>query len=130
MKYFVRVIIRDPYENKFLVLNERREQRDIWNFPGGKIEPFENNLSACIREVYEETSLKICDLTLLFQKEFYESGNKWVGYYFLANNADGEINVVEEKCKGYNFITLSEIFKSDNKYIFSAGTYIEGLIND
>ncbi len=128
MKYFVRAIIMDSDQNKFLVINEKRGQQGVWNFPGGKIEPFESNLSACIRETYEETSLRISDLTLLFEEEYYESEEKWLGYYYLVNRVDGQLNIREEKCNGYTFISLSEILNSDNKYIFSVGSYIERII--
>lgn len=128
MNTFVRAIIRDSHKNKYLVLNEKREQRNVWNFPGGKVEAFENSLSACLREIYEETSLKIYDCELLFQKEFYEGEKKWVGYYFWVNKVIGELKAREGKCNDYNFITLSEIVENDNIYIFSASSYIERII--
>lgn len=127
MNSFVRGIIKDTCEDKFLVLEEERNQ-NIWNFPGGKIEFSETSQSACIREIYEETSLQIFKCKLLFQQVFCENGKRWLGYYYWVDKIAGEIQLREKKCSNYRFITLSEIVKNNNIYIYSAGEHIERIM--
>ena len=55
--YVLCVIIED---NKILLQHRLSEPNaGKWNSPGGKVKPWETFEEACVREVYEETSLKI-----------------------------------------------------------------------
>lgn len=52
-------------QNKILAVSRRNKLND-WNLPGGKVDEGETLLQACIREVYEETGIKIKNLQLIF----------------------------------------------------------------
>jgi 8-oxo-dGTP pyrophosphatase MutT (NUDIX family) len=55
--------IRDP-EGRIL-LQRRSDGADLWGFPGGAMEPGERADEAAVREVFEETGLKVEPLTLI-----------------------------------------------------------------
>ena len=61
-----------------------------WDFPKGLVEPGENELEACKREVEEETGLRALDYP--FGDEHKEtlpySGNKVARYYLAETDAD------------------------------------------
>ena len=61
-----------------------------WDFPKGLVEPGENELDACKREVEEETGLRALDYP--FGDEHKEtlpySGNKVARYYLAETDAD------------------------------------------
>ena len=42
-----------------LIRRENQPFKGKWCFPGGKIEPNENYIDACKREIYEETGINI-----------------------------------------------------------------------
>ena len=51
--------------DQILLVKQRWRQRSRWGFPGGFIRPGESFEAAALREVYEETSLRIRDVALL-----------------------------------------------------------------
>jgi mutator protein MutT len=52
-------------ENKILAVSRRNKPND-WNLPGGKVDEGETLSQACVREVYEETGIKIKNLQLVY----------------------------------------------------------------
>lgn len=53
------IIVKD---NKILATQRKSgEFKDGWEFPGGKLEPGENSLDACRREIREELDVEIGD---------------------------------------------------------------------
>ncbi|MGP7818393.1 NUDIX hydrolase [Niallia sp. 01092] len=73
------VIILD--EKKRILLQQRTHPHGVWGLPGGLMEPGESTEETAIREVYEETGLKVSGLQLL---QVY-SGKQ---YYTVAANGD------------------------------------------
>lgn len=90
MPYASLVIIFDD-ENKVLLLKRSQKvdsHRGEWGFPGGKIEEGETSVDAAVREVYEETRLRISPKNLVYvftmKKDSYKDivfyiSNKWTG---------------------------------------------------
>lgn len=67
--------------NRVLLINQSNRDKfgyDKWNGVGGHIERGENPLEAAIREVYEETGLKIKDLKLKYISLVDENENTGV----------------------------------------------------
>jgi 8-oxo-dGTP pyrophosphatase MutT (NUDIX family) len=55
-----------------LVLSvSRRDDHTKFGLPGGKVDPGETSIEAAVRELYEETSIKVSpeDLTLIYAEE-------------------------------------------------------------
>lgn len=102
------VIIKD---GKFLILH--RHDYDSWDLPGGKVEKNESPKDALVREIEEETRLKVnvkeaCGVFLFI-------GTVSKKQYVLTNIAceyvDGEVQLSDEH-DSYKWISQEEI----NKY--------------
>jgi ADP-ribose pyrophosphatase YjhB (NUDIX family) len=70
-------------ENKFLLVREICEGREVFNQPAGHVEPGESLVDAAIRETYEETAWKI-NPTGVLSFGTYTSTSNGVTYYRLA----------------------------------------------
>jgi ADP-ribose pyrophosphatase YjhB (NUDIX family) len=72
-------------------------EKNKWQFPGGHVEPGEDLKSACGREVYEETGLKINKIEpLAFTNEIYwEYQKHYVTLFFTAYVAGGKLEAKE-----------------------------------
>ncbi len=57
------------YNGKMVLINHRGR---AWQPPGGHIEPGENYTDACIREVHEETNMKVLHQELIGFQDVYE----------------------------------------------------------
>ncbi|MCL2838550.1 MAG: NUDIX hydrolase [Oscillospiraceae bacterium] len=123
MKKFVRVLIANEHDS-YLIIEEKRS-KNLWNFPGGKVEKDEAIVSSCIREVFEETNLIINDVKFLFKNIFAINGERWMGYYFITKNVKGSIKLKEEKSINYNYILPAEFANYDN-FIVKALDYLKG----
>jgi ADP-ribose pyrophosphatase YjhB (NUDIX family) len=85
----VRVIIRNA-DGRVLLVRQSHDGRDIWMLPGGMIEDGENAAEAAVREVFEETGLKIRVGPLIWHAEEVSTrrGSRFVNF-FLAEAAEG-----------------------------------------
>ncbi len=76
--------------------------KDYWEFPKGHLEGKEKPEEAAIREVEEETGLKIKKLIPGFKKKikyFFRKDNQTIFkivYYFLAETEDKEVKISSE----------------------------------
>ncbi|WP_051280624.1 NUDIX domain-containing protein [Anaerovorax odorimutans] len=115
----VRVIVPDEM-GRILMVKQRHEGRDIWMVPGGAIEEGENALQAAVREVEEETGLKIKVKRLLWHVEevSQERGQRFVNF-FLAEiiggmaklGSDPEFDEDNQVLKELRFFTRKELCK-------------------
>ena len=100
---------------------------NFWDFPKGRIEPYESALSAAIRETYEETTIP--DQQLLFvwgtdsyTTEPYKKGIK-TGTYFVAKTTATTIDLPYSEEIGkpeheeFRWVTYEEGKKLTNKRI-------------
>lgn len=98
------------YGDKILLLHRQDHKREgnTWGIPGGKVDAGEEILEAMVREIYEETELKISCENLSYVEKVYV---KFPGYDFIyhmfkitmENHPDIKINNEEHK----DFIWLS-----------------------
>lgn len=108
----------DSKREKVLLL--QRSDDGKWAVPGGAMEAGESLSEACVREVFEETGLKVRVNRLLsvytspHRLLIYPDGNKWqpVNLHFEAEILDGELTVNEE-AKRFAFFSLAETDKLD-----------------
>lgn len=72
-------------DNEGQVLLQKHPERP-WNIPGGKPEPGETYEEAAVREVYEESNVKIDHLVMIGYQKVFENGVfKSFQLRFLAN---------------------------------------------
>lgn len=89
----VRVIILDD-RNRVLMVRQHHEGRDIWMVPGGGIEEGENASDAGVREVLEETGLRVKIGKLIWHVEEVSEkrGQRFVNF-FLAELEGGKLHL-------------------------------------
>lgn len=86
------VIIKEEENKKYVLLNERSKNK--WELPGGKVEPGETSSQAAIREIKEETNIKIKPKDLLIIDELMpEYNNKKCNYYAYLFKEKDQIKV-------------------------------------
>ena len=88
-------------DNKYLMLNRNKKKNDInegkWIGVGGHIEKGESPYDCILREVYEETGLKVSDVKLRGHLTFVQN-NDFTEYIWLfsAYDYEGEIKECDE----------------------------------
>jgi len=95
-------IIRDQAGSKILLT--RRTDNGRWCLPGGATDAGESLEECCVREVWEETRLKVRVVRLIgiystpHRVVYYEDGNRWqiVTANFLAEIISGTLGVSDE----------------------------------
>ena len=84
-------------KDRLYLLVRENGQRE-YSLPGGGIERNEPSLLAAVREIYEETSLKLSSIKYIGDLE----GNRGQHYVFLAE-AYGEIRLQRKEIAGYKW---------------------------
>ncbi|MEW6030080.1 MAG: NUDIX domain-containing protein [Chloroflexota bacterium] len=104
------------FDSEGRVLLTRRADNGQWCLPSGGMEPGESAEEACIREVFEETGLRV-RLTRLVgvysnphQLVIYKDGTKVqiVALHFEAEITGGELSLSDETTD-YGYFALDEI---------------------
>ena len=113
-------------DSKVILLKRIRKDGDnylhYYAIPGGGVEPGETLENACLREVFEEVSLKT-SIKLYLGSEEYDKG---ISHYYLVNYLGGTpILGGEEKEKNnpdnHYEIELIDIKDIDNIFIYGSG---------
>ena len=122
--FCVSVYVYDKINQKFLLVKHKKMGK--WVQPGGHIEENENQEEAALREVQEETGLKVkligeriprdCDfiLPLAIQKNEVKEDHYHLDFVYVAE-VIGENKIVqnEEESDGIAWFTLDEISDSN-----------------
>lgn len=103
-------------EKKELLLNLRTDT-NTWGIPGGSMELHETIEETAIRELKEETNLKVNDLeliTVLSGKDYYfeyPNGDKMctVIVLFKVLNYDGDLKINDDESKKLKFFALDNL---------------------
>ena len=111
-------VIFDQQREKILLT--RREDNNQWCLPSGGMEPGENASEACIREVEEETGLRVAIKRLIgvyttpHELIVYQDGNKiqLVALCFEAGIVGGELRLSCETTE-YGYFSDQEIQELD-----------------
>ena len=90
-----------------------------WNGPGGKVQPGETPLECVVREVLEETGLKVGDLTHHGAIDFYfgeKQSPDWKVHIYSTSTFTGEPKPSDEgelAWFGYDEIPYAEMWQDD-----------------
>ena len=111
-------VVFDPQGQKILLT--RREDNNQWCLPGGGMEPGESASETCVREVEEETGLKVKIKRLIGvyttpdELVVYRDGNKiqLVALCFEAEIVSGELRLSCETTE-YGYFSYQEIQELD-----------------
>lgn len=100
----VRVILLDD-KKRILMVKQSHKERDVWMVPGGGVEEGETSREAGVREMLEETGLKVKMGRLIWHVEEVseERGQRFVNF-FLAEPEGGSLKLgsdpeLDEDCQ-------------------------------
>ncbi len=91
---------------------QARNERGLWEFPGGGVEFGETLADALKREIREEYGIEIVVGALLDVVDHIlpEEGQHWVSPTFLCRIAAGEPHILEpEKCAGIGWFAVDAV---------------------
>ena len=97
-KLSMKVVIRDE-EGKCLLIKRSMQSKGNpgkWDFPGGKVDPGETFDEGLLREVFEETKLKISLEKPLTMIESESPANRVIYLFMEGNLVKGEVKLSEE----------------------------------
>ncbi|MBY5991847.1 nucleotide triphosphate diphosphatase NUDT15 [Ferrimonas balearica] len=102
-------IIIQRQDGKILIGKRRGSHAPYWSIPGGHLELGEGFEAAAIREIEEETGLRIRDPQVIAVtnnlRTFAEEGKHYVSVCLLAAFPGGEvINREPDKCEGWRWV--------------------------
>lgn len=116
---------------KLLVLQRAKDgglYTDEWCVPGGHIDPGEEPLEAAVRELYEETGLKI-DPICLDEVGVYENKDVKIHYFMTHLDSHTPANIVVDSSEeiGSEWISLGVEFE-EKKFIFDMKDNLEKIL--
>jgi ADP-ribose pyrophosphatase YjhB (NUDIX family) len=101
---FAAAVIFDK-DNRIMLVKSTYQRFHPWGLPGGGLNYGEPPDAAVIREVWEETSLKVEIEELIFVKTWIPDR---VGIYYLCNIVDGEFQPSDEVSE-YGYFSLDDL---------------------
>lgn len=103
------------HNNKVLLIKNKK--RGYYEAPGGKVENKETAEKAIIREVEEETNIKISVVKNIEEYKFHDpkTDTHWTSYGFLAKYTSGTISNSEpEKMETVDWFSITELPQNIN----------------
>jgi ADP-ribose pyrophosphatase YjhB (NUDIX family) len=113
-RIYARAVVFTTSKDKVLLLKKKSDQKigpGAWLLPGGTVEFGEDIEISLIREIEEETNLKIKSLELFVTKKMIIQGEHWLGLYYIAevSNEEDLKNMEETKHEMAQFISLYDV---------------------
>jgi len=100
------------------ILLHKRSDFNVWAFPGGGAEEGESAEDCIVREVFEETGLRIKSFEAIgfasnpkFETVIYPNGDVTQNYCLILHSTDwvGELNSSDRETEELRFFNLSEL---------------------
>mgnify|MGYP000571891481 CR=1 FL=1 len=116
----VDAVIIDPSPKKLVLIKRKKDPfKDHWALPGGFVEWGETTENACLREVYEETGLriKIIDLVGVFSDPKRDPRGHVVSVAYLCLPLTRDLRASSD-AKHADWISISEILKGNIRLAF------------
>lgn len=82
--------------NQILLQNRVKRDWAGYTLPGGHVEPGESFVDACIREMKEETGLKVSNVKLCGVKQFPDGDSRYIVFLFKTDTFEGELRSSDE----------------------------------
>jgi 8-oxo-dGTP diphosphatase len=94
-----------------LLRRHKAPNQGLYNFPGGKIEPHEDPYEACLREVHEETGIRIVRpaLRAVLTVITRTTQAQWLLFAFVAARPPGSPDPVETDEGDLRWVSVAEI---------------------
>ena len=103
-------------DGKFLLLKQRLENGETkWLVPGGGVKFGEGIAEAAIREIKEETNLRVELVRFMGFKEakFTEKNYHTVIFFYLGKPVDGDLRLLDDAAHEMKYFTKEEAEKLD-----------------
>ncbi|WP_066497098.1 NUDIX hydrolase [Abyssisolibacter fermentans] len=104
IEFSVKAIIID--KDKFLIMHKKRVKEELWDLPGGRMEFSETAQDTLLREVQEETGLRVKPFRLLDTWNVVYENRQITGIIYLCKLEKGEIRLSDEHDK-YKWVDAS-----------------------
>lgn len=111
-KFFASGIVREG--DKYLTFFHKLKKEHPWRFAGGKVEPGEQPIAACARELYEEIGVVCKGLELItVSKPKDVDGARWTGFFYLVHPGNNGTWVIREldKIEGAEYFTKEQLLE-------------------
>lgn len=94
-----------------LLRRHKAPNQGLYNFPGGKIEPHEDPYEACLREVHEETGIRIVGpvLRAVLTVITRTTQAQWLLFAFVAARPSGSPDPVQTDEGDLRWVPVAEI---------------------
>ena len=124
-------MIYDREKDKILVLDKvKKHGWEGLTFVGGHVEDGEVLYDSCVREVFEETGLKVKNLKLKGTVTWVAESNDTRELGFLYYTEDFSGNLIEDNVEGKRFWMGIEEFKNADGKSYSIDKILDLYLND
>ena len=103
------LIMRDNNALMLLRTDKCRNNVGKWTVPGGMVEVKERVEDAIMREVMEETGLKVTSVVLLTVSDREFNDQHWVSLMYLCGTEGEPVNAEPEKHERIEWIDINEL---------------------
>ena len=116
MKFLQKAVVYHPTQDKFLALQRPANaysRPNCWDLPGGNVIFGENYLESLIKEIREETSLKVNEVKPIQVVTNFEKGIYYLFIGYICKATSSKIKLSEEH-SSEKWVTKKEFLKLES----------------